>query len=115
MAVQCPAEGCDYSGMLDAVEGHVGGKVDDLHDGVVMSEVGESFHEGVHEPLAGVHEALGGYPWWVYVGAGIAVYLVLVAVLDEGPEEGSTEGRDGDEEPAEGGGSETFNPVVIDQ
>ncbi len=42
MAVECPAEGCDFEGMVDAVAGHIGGSNDDVHAGVVPDRVSEA-------------------------------------------------------------------------
>lgn len=42
MAVSCPADGCDFDGTMDQVEGHIGGVADDLHEGIVESELVQS-------------------------------------------------------------------------
>lgn len=39
MAIECPATGCDYVGMVDQVAGHIGGRTDQLHDGIVPTVV----------------------------------------------------------------------------
>lgn len=53
MSIECPAKGCGYTGHLDAVEGHIGGVADALHDGVVTADLRKSLHgegsEGVDE------------------------------------------------------------------
>ena len=70
MAVQCPASGCDYAGTLDAVEGHIGGVADTLHEGAVTADLAESLHgkasEGVSKGLLAVGIiGLIVLMWWV--------------------------------------------------
>lgn len=64
MAVECPASGCDYSGHLDAVEGHIGG-VSEGHDGLVPADLRKSLHGEGSEGLA----------------VGLIALVVVVAVL----------------------------------
>lgn len=73
MAVKCPASGCDYSGTLDAVEGHIGGVRDSLHEGIVASDLVKSLHG---EGSDGASEGASLSPWWVLVAG-----LLLVGVL----------------------------------
>lgn len=44
MSVSCPAEACEFTGMVDQVEGHIGGVADKAHRGVSMSSLQESLH-----------------------------------------------------------------------
>lgn len=39
MSAECSAPECDFAGAVDAVAGHIGGKTDDLHAGVVPDRV----------------------------------------------------------------------------
>lgn len=41
MAVECPVDDCSFTGLLDAVEGHIGG-VAEGHGGVVPADVRKS-------------------------------------------------------------------------
>lgn len=70
MAIECPASGCDYTGTLDAVEGHVGGVADALHEGVVTSGLAQSLHG---EGSGGVD----GVNWKPLVAVGIVVLIGL--------------------------------------
>jgi hypothetical protein len=63
MAVDCPAQGCDFEGMVDAVAGHIGGKTDNLHAGVVPDRVG------------------GGLPSENSTGLSTTQIVVIVAVV----------------------------------
>lgn len=79
MSIECPASGCDYTGMLDAVEGHVGGKADALHEGVVIPQVGNSLTggEGSGEDFE--------IPLWVLIAVGVvALGLLYYAGSDGG-------------------------------
>jgi hypothetical protein len=71
MAVACPAAGCEYSGLVDQVEGHLGGVADAAHEGLTVSALEESLHGEGSEGLPAV--ALGGL---VLVGVLVA-YLYL--------------------------------------
>jgi hypothetical protein len=52
MSVQCPAPDCDYAGHLDAVEGHIGGVGDPLHQGVVPADLRKSLDGKASEGVA---------------------------------------------------------------
>lgn len=51
MSVTCPAETCDFTGMVDQVEGHIGGVADEAHRGVTVSSLQESLHGKASEGL----------------------------------------------------------------
>lgn len=59
MSVQCPAEPCDFTGTLDAVEGHLGGVCDTDHTGIVVSDLRQSLHGGSEGGRKGLLVALG--------------------------------------------------------
>lgn len=67
MSVQCPADPCDFTGMIDQVEGHIGGKADKVHEGVTTSSLQESLHG----------EGSDGLPVWVLGGLSLLVVLVV--------------------------------------
>jgi hypothetical protein len=46
--VECPIDGCDYSGDIDSVEGHISGSRDDGHSG----KVGQNYRSELREALA---------------------------------------------------------------
>lgn len=78
MSVECPASGCDYSGYMDAVEGHIGGVNDAVHRAVVKSDLRKSLDgEG----------STGGFWTPFRVLLVVLVGLLLVGVLMEGAEE----------------------------
>lgn len=39
MTVECPAPGCSFEGLVDQVAGHIGGRTDEVHDGMVPTAV----------------------------------------------------------------------------
>ena len=89
MAVECPASGCGYAGHLDAVEGHIGGVNDALHEAVVSADLRESLHG----------EASGGGFWTPLRVLGVVLLAVLVwAALNGGHED---DGVDVEEEQAD--------------
>jgi len=81
MAVECPASGCDYAGHMDAVEGHIGGVNDALHQAVVKSDLRKS--------LDG--KASTGAFWTPYRVVGVVLLGVLVwTVISGGREDGGS-------------------------
>lgn len=90
MSIQCPADGCDFTGMLDAVQGHVGGSGDTLHDGLAPPDVRAGLDQG-EGPAEGSQ-----MPSWVVVA--VALVLVLLVVHAHTSDWSESEDRD---EPAE--------------
>lgn len=86
MSVQCPAAGCGYTGHLDAVEGHIGGVADALHEGVVTADLRTPDGKASDGLMLGLLALL--------LVAGAAVYL--------SSEEPGEEAESGDSEPSEG-------------
>lgn len=58
MSVQCPADGCDFTGHMDAVEGHIGGVSDPDHVGVVVPDLRASLSKGTNTRKIGLLVAL---------------------------------------------------------
>lgn len=84
MSVECPASGCDYTGTLDAVEGHIGGSADGLHEGVTVPDLrgylpGEGGGEGGEEASE--------IPLWLVVVAGVVVLYLLYRAAQDGQEQ----------------------------
>jgi hypothetical protein len=92
MAVECPAPECDFAGHLDAVEGHIGGSTDGVHDGVVPSDLRESLHGEGSEGLA------------VGLLALVAVVLALWYLSRDSEQEESEDEESGPSEGLEAGG-----------
>jgi hypothetical protein len=94
MAVECPAEPCDFSGTIDQVEGHLGGVCDTPHDGLVVSSITESLHgegsEGLPVGLLVGLAVAGIGVWWLAQSSGSD---------EEEPEETSGEASNGEEVP----------------
>lgn len=80
MAIECPAPGCDYSGLVDQVAGHIGGCTDELHDGMVPTRVRGGVDQG------GVDHD-GGVPTIVLVGVGLVFVLLVVSYFSDDRDE----------------------------
>lgn len=80
MSVECPAAGCDYSGHLDAVEGHLGGVADKAHRGVVPADLRKSLDGKGSEGLA--------------VGLALVVVVAVLLLYWSGSDEQEEGGTD---------------------
>jgi len=74
VSVECPARECGFQGTLDAVEGHIGGVNDALHQQVVVSDLREMLHGEASE---------GGF-WTPTRVLLLAVLVVLAAAIVSG-------------------------------
>jgi len=91
MSVECPAGACDYMGTMDAVEGHIGGSADALHEGVAVPDV-RAYLNGEE----GGGEASEMPPWaWVAVALVVALLVYLATSgngqADDQPEDQEVE------------------------
>lgn len=94
MGATCPAGGCDFSGPIEAVCGHLGGSSDSAHEG--LSAPGEGGQEGAGFLPVPPHTLL------------IVGLLATVYLLDEGDEKGeSASGSGGRGAGGSGPGEET--------
>jgi hypothetical protein len=71
MSIECPAGACDYTGTMDAVEGHIGGTADALHEGVAVPDV-RAYLDGEE----GGGEAFE-MPLWAWVAVAVVVVLLV--------------------------------------
>lgn len=96
MSIECPAGACDYMGTMDAVEGHIGGSADVLHEGVVVPDV--RAHLAGEE---GDGEAFG-MPLWAWVAVVVVVVLLLsqLAGGDDQADDQDEPASEVEEEPA---------------
>jgi hypothetical protein len=70
MSAECSAPECDFAGAVDAVAGHIGGKTDDLHAGVVPDRIGD-------DPGSGDGLNLDVQAVVLVLGAALILFLVL--------------------------------------
>jgi hypothetical protein len=106
MSVECPAGGCGYTGHLDAVEGHIGGVGDRVHEGVVVADLRKSLHG----------KASGGLPAGLVllVVGSVVVVLYLRSQGESGGSEGlnQSESEDIDQSGGQGDEQEVEEPVA---
>ena len=72
MAIECPAPGCDYEGLVDQVAGHIGGRTDEVHDGMVPTAVRDGAAEVVDDGIPTEILVLAV----IALGLGVASYMI---------------------------------------